>query len=72
MVTIQTCGSLSDAEVVKSHLEGSGIPAFIPEELSAQNAWGASEGVRVQVNDEDAERAVELLKASPPDPVHEQ
>ncbi|MCE0522965.1 MAG: DUF2007 domain-containing protein [Methylacidiphilales bacterium] len=64
MVTIRTCYSLPEAQVVQSHLEGSGIKAFLPDELTVQNNWlwtNAIGGVRVQVLEEDAERASEIL-----------
>ncbi len=62
MVTVQTCRSVLEAEIVKSHLEGSGVPAFVPDEFAAQNSWAALDGVRVQVNEEDEIRALEVLK----------
>ena len=64
MVTIRTCYSLPEAHVIQSHLEGSGIGVFLPDEMTVQNDWlwtNAIGGVRVQVLEEDAERAVEVL-----------
>jgi predicted RNA-binding Zn-ribbon protein involved in translation (DUF1610 family) len=64
MVTIRTCYSLPEAQVVQSHLEGSGIKAFLPDELTVQYNWlwtNAIGGVRVQVLEADAERAAEVL-----------
>jgi hypothetical protein len=64
MVTIRTCYSLPEAQLIQSHLEGSGIKAFLPDELTVQNDWlwtNAIGGVRVQVLEEDAERAAEVL-----------
>jgi len=49
---------------MQSLLLGSDIQAFLPDELAAQNTWGAIDGVRVQVSDEDAERAEEILRAA--------
>jgi hypothetical protein len=64
MTTITTCGDLQQALLVKSILEGSGIPAFVPDELTAQNAppymW-ATGGIRVQVEDAQAENARKVL-----------
>lgn len=64
MTTITTCGDLQQALLVKSILEGSGIAAFVPDELTAQNAppylW-ATGGIRVQVEDEHAESARKVL-----------
>jgi Putative prokaryotic signal transducing protein len=65
MVTIRTCFSLPEAQVIQSHLLGSGIEAFLPDELTVQNYWlwtNAIGGVRVQVLEEDAERAEEILQ----------
>jgi hypothetical protein len=64
MVTIRTCSTLVDAQLMQSLLLGSDIQAFLPDELAAQNTWGAIDGVRVQVSDEDAERAEEILRAA--------
>lgn len=64
MTTIATCGDLQQALLVKSILEGSGIAAFVPDELTAQNAppylW-ATGGIRVQVELENAEAARKVL-----------
>ncbi len=51
--------------MIKSFLGGSGVIAFLPEENSAlwANAIG---GIRVQVADEDAARAEEILQAFQP------
>jgi hypothetical protein len=65
MVTVQICSYLPDAQVVQSHLRGSGIEAFLPDELTVQNDWlwtNAIGGIRVQVYDQDAQRALELLR----------
>jgi L-2-hydroxyglutarate oxidase LhgO len=65
MVTVRSCYSLPDAQVIQSHLEGSGIKAFLPDEYTVQNYWlwtNAIGGIRVQVLEEDAERAAEILK----------
>jgi hypothetical protein len=62
MTTIRTCSELEQAELIKSFLAGSGVTAFLPEENSVlwSNAIG---GIRVQVADEDATRAEEILQA---------
>jgi predicted RNA-binding Zn-ribbon protein involved in translation (DUF1610 family) len=64
MVTVRTCFSLPEAQVIQSQLGGSGIKAFLPDEFTVQNDWllaNALGGIRVQVSDEDAERAAEVL-----------
>jgi hypothetical protein len=64
MVTIATTVRLDEAYVIKSILEGSGVRCFIPDEFTAQTQWGvisAGGGIRVQVQDEDAEAARKAL-----------
>jgi hypothetical protein len=65
MITVQNCSTLMEAEVTQSLLAGSGIKAFLPDEFTAQNIWTAADGVRVQVNEEDADRAREILRGKP-------
>ena len=70
MVTIRTCSTLPEAQVIQSHLDGSGIEAFLPDELTVQNNWlwtNAIGGVRVQVLEEDVARAEEVLSQPPND-----
>ena len=61
MTTLRTCSELEEAELIKSVLAGSGVEAFLPDEKSAlwSNALG---GYRVEVEDEDVERANDVLK----------
>jgi hypothetical protein len=69
MVTIQTCSTLPEAQVLQSYLEGSGIKCFLPDEMTLQTDWllsNAIGGVRLQVAEEDAERAKSLLQDPPP------
>ena len=64
MVTVRTCSTLPEAQVIQSHLAGSGIKAFLPDEFTVQTDWlwaNAIGGIRVQVLDEDAKRAIEVL-----------
>jgi len=74
MTTIANCPNLSEAHLIQSVLMGSGIESFIPDELTAHNDWGiitAIGGIRVQVSDGDAEKALlilsELPEGSPPE-----
>ncbi len=71
MTTIVTCSNIAEAELLKSLLDDSGIAAYLPEELTANSApqlvFGS--GIRVQVEDEDAEKARGVIAAAeaPPD-----
>jgi len=64
MVTVAHCSEISQALLVKSLLESEGIPAFVPDELTASTAppymW--SLGIRVQVAPEQAEAAAEVIR----------
>lgn len=70
MTTVATFFTVDLAQMAKTHLEGSGIPAFIPDEqtVSVQPLYASAiGGVRLMVAEEDAGRAREIL-AQPPDP----
>ncbi len=70
MVTIRTFSLLSEAQTMQSVLGGSGIESFLPDELTVQNNWmwtDAMGGVRLQVKEEDAARADELLREAFPE-----
>jgi hypothetical protein len=62
--TIVTFNRLDEAFLARSRLEGAGVKAFIPDEITASssgnNLWGAG-GVRLMVEDEDLDRAREVL-----------
>jgi len=66
MVTVATYSNLSDAFLLKSFLEGDGIPVLIPDEYVAQSGGlgiVALGGIRVQVPEAFSERAEELVSA---------
>jgi len=68
MKTIATYSKLDDAYLARSRLEGSGVVAFIPNEYTASNAWARTQamgGIRLQVQDEDCDRANEVLGIRP-------
>lgn len=70
MITVAKCSNVDEALLLKSLLEGSGIVAVVPDEFTAQNAppyMFANSGVRVQVKEEDAEAARELIAATESD-----
>ncbi|HEY0946752.1 MAG TPA: cupin domain-containing protein [Opitutaceae bacterium] len=68
MTTVAHATDLAHAQLLKSVLEGAGIAAVIPDELTAQNAppyvW-ASGGLRVQVLEADAAAARAVLASEP-------
>lgn len=62
MITVTTCSNPAEAMLLKSLLEANGIPAFVPDELSAQTSPQFSgSGLHLQVADEHAETAKKLL-----------
>jgi hypothetical protein len=67
MTTIAQCSSIDEALVLRSVLAGSGIAAFLPDELTANTyppvLFANARGFRVQVEDEDAEPARRVLAA---------
>ena len=63
MKTIATAGTIQEAQALKFKLASFGIESFIPDETSATLLPGIStpEGVKVQVEEKDAELALEKL-----------
>jgi len=64
MITVSECSNVDEALLLKSMLAGNGIEAFVPDEFTAQNAppyLFAGRGVRVQVEEEDAKTAREII-----------
>lgn len=63
MTTLRTCSNLAEAQLLRALLEESGVPAFLPDELTANTApqclFGA--GIRLQVDDEDVAAAQRIL-----------
>ena len=70
MTTIANCSLLIQAQLMQAALAGSGITAYIPDELTVQGSGStyslAIGGIRVQVEDEDVAAAREVLAALPP------
>ena len=63
MITIATCSNPAEAMLLKSILEANDITAYVPDELTAQSAPHFSgSGIRVQVDDEQADAAKRLLE----------
>jgi hypothetical protein len=62
MTTIATCSNPAEAMLLKSLLEANDITAYVPDELTAQSAPHFSgSGIRIQVDDQNAEAAKRLL-----------
>ncbi len=63
--TLKTCQTPFEANLIKAKLEAAGIPSFLTNEnystLYPVMANLLGSGVRVLVNDEDLENALELL-----------
>jgi hypothetical protein len=60
MTTVAECASAEQAEVLRSLLANCGIPAFLPDELTVSYPPILG-SVRVQVADDDAEAARNVL-----------
>jgi tetratricopeptide (TPR) repeat protein len=77
MMTLATLSNLNEAYLLRSMLEASEIPAFIPDENTCQTVWtyiNAIGGVRVQIPEEFAKEAASVLndfKSGFPDEVAE-
>ncbi|MDQ6631469.1 MAG: DUF2007 domain-containing protein [Verrucomicrobiota bacterium] len=64
MDTVVNCFDLNQALGFKTMLEGAGIPAFIPDEISAgiaPNQFLTDSGVRLQVAEENLEEAKRII-----------
>lgn len=66
MTTVAQTDNIQEALFFKSLLESSGITAHLPDEFTAQNLPPIllSSGVKVQVEDEDAEAARAVIAAN--------
>jgi Putative prokaryotic signal transducing protein len=67
MKTVLTYGNPSEAEVDKSMLESEGIVVHLLNRDSPLSAWGGPFMIQLQVEDQDLERATDLIKAKSPD-----
>ncbi|MCA1481159.1 DUF2007 domain-containing protein, partial [Bradyrhizobium sp. NBAIM08] len=74
MITLATFSKPEEAHLFRMRLEAAGIAACVQDEHIIQIDWlwsNAIGGVRVQVADQDAEAALEYLKADAPMVNHE-
>jgi len=65
MLTIATFSKPEEAHMLRLRLEAGGVPAFIQDENMVQTDWlysNAIGGVRVQIDEENAARAKEILR----------
>ncbi len=65
MKTISTSANLDHVLMLRSLLEGCGIKAYVPDELSAQTqpyVFANATTIRLQVEDEDADAALAVLQ----------
>ncbi len=68
MLTLAKFQSPDEAHLARMKLEGSGIEAFIADETLVSMNWlysNAIGGIRLQVREEDLERAMEILQLAP-------
>jgi len=65
-VTLVTCGSLVEADMVVSRLRATGIETFVPDEFLMQTGWPLNTYgyVRVQISPKDYEAARDFLGGS--------
>jgi Putative prokaryotic signal transducing protein len=62
MVTIRRFGDMSEALLAKGCLDSAGIECFLADTNIARLEWPLTRGMRLQVNDDDAETAIALLE----------
>jgi hypothetical protein len=69
-VTLLTCRTLIEADLIVGQLDGAGIEAFVPDEFLSQTiSWNLNTYgyVRIQVSPKDYESAKRFLLAAPGD-----
>jgi hypothetical protein len=68
MTTVARCLTIDQALLMRSLLEGCGIKACIPDELTAQTdpvvLLGSMNSIRVQVEDDDAAAALDAIQSA--------
>jgi hypothetical protein len=65
MRTVKTFSNLAEAGFASSLLEASGIAASLADEQSFLWSYGVAIPIRLQVDEEDAERAIDILTHGP-------
>ncbi|MFH1742682.1 MAG: DUF2007 domain-containing protein [bacterium] len=62
LITVDTFNSVAEAQPLKTSLESEGISCFLCDEFIAQDLWpNLVGGVKLQVREEDAEKASFIL-----------
>lgn len=64
MTTIAKFGHIQDADLARTRLESAGIEVFTPDDVGGSMMLGAmplAAGIRLQVDEKDAARALEIL-----------
>jgi hypothetical protein len=72
LVTVATFGTPTEASIVRNRLEAVGIRTFLADEATVGMAWHlgvAVGGVKLQVAEDDAERALAELESHEPTPI---
>ena len=67
MLTVATFSKPEEAHMLRLRLEAGGVPAYIQDENMVQTDWlysNAIGGVRVQIDEDDEDRAKEILQDS--------
>lgn len=66
MTTVIRCLTIDQALFIRSVLDGYGVKAFVPDELTAQTDpvifFGSMNSIRVQVSDQDVAAAHAILE----------
>jgi hypothetical protein len=65
MLTVATFSKPEEAHMLRLRLEAGGVPAYIQDENMVQTDWlysNAIGGVRVQIDEDDVDRAKEILE----------
>jgi hypothetical protein len=70
LVTIRHFGDMSEALMAKGCLESAGIECFLADANITRLEWPLSRGMRLQVNPDDAESAIEVLQSAASDSSH--
>lgn len=74
LIVVASFSKPEEAHLLRLRLEAGGVPAHVQDENAAHKGWMlslANGGVRVMIEEEDAERAREILAEEPAAPLTE-